>query len=261
MAGRDLNVDEESNMAAESKAAQIERAIREVAGLDVVVEDQGATIVLEGIVDSERDRQAAEDIAADLADDATIDNALEVQDVFPVSVDVFTDEIRSGDLTEDVDGITAAGGQINPDFTDQQLETDPQVAAGPNASADDDPAADDGERAYVPPIDRVTETEADGRESVLGGFQVSSMDDVSTGDLVEDHGFGDETIADAVRRELREDAATTDLQQVRVIVRNGVVHLHGSVPDFEDADTVEEVAARVPGVREVSEELEVAAGS
>ena len=40
-------------MAAESKAAQIERAIREIAELDVVVEDQGATIVLEGIVDSE----------------------------------------------------------------------------------------------------------------------------------------------------------------------------------------------------------------
>src|SRR5438045_4522284 len=99
-------------MAVESKAIQIERAIREVAGLDVVVEDQVATLVLEGIVDSERDRQAAEDIAADLAGDATIDNALEIQDVFPMSVDVFSDEIRSGDLTEDVDGITAAGGQI-----------------------------------------------------------------------------------------------------------------------------------------------------
>ena len=248
-------------MAVESRAAQIERAIREVAGLDVVVEDQGTTIVLEGIVDSERDRQAAEDIATDLADGAEIDNALEVQDIFPMSVDVFSDEIRSGDLTEDVDGITAAGGQINPDFTDQQLETDAQAAAGPIASADDDLAVDDGERAYVPPIDRVTATEADGSEAVVGGFQVSSMDDVSTGELVEDHGFGDEAIADAVRRELREDAATADLPQIRVIVRNGVVHLHGSVPDFEDADAAEEVAARVAGVREVSEELEIGAGS
>lgn len=244
----------------DSRASQIERAIREVAGLDVVVEDQGATIVLEGIVDSERDRQAAEDIAADLAGGADIDNALEVQDVFPMSVDVFTDEIRSGDLTEDVEEIAAVGGQVNPDFTDQPIETDALVAAGPNESADDDPAADQGERAYVPPIDRVTETEADGREAVLGGFQVSSMDDVSVGELVDDHAFGDEAIADAVRRELREDAATADLQQIRVIVRNGVVHLHGSVPDFEDADAAEEVAARVPGVREVSEELEVAAG-
>ena len=247
-------------MAVESRAAQIERAIREVAGLDVVVEDQGTTIVLEGIVDSERDRQAAEDIATDLAGEATIDNALEVQDIFPMSVDVFSDEIRSGDLTEDVEGIAAAGGQINPDFTDQQLETDPQAISGPTASGDDEEAGDDGERAYVPPIDRVTATGTDGVEDVLGGFQTSSMDDVSTGELVEDHGYGDEAIADAVRRELREDAATADLKQVRVIVRNGVAHLHGRVPDVEDADAAEEVAARVPGVREVSEELEIAAG-
>jgi osmotically-inducible protein OsmY len=246
-------------MEADSRAARIERAIREVAELDVVVEDQGATIVLEGIVDSERDRQAAEDIATDLAGDAQIDNALEVQDIFPMSVDVFSDEIRSGDLTEDVAGITAAGGQVNPDFTDQQLETDPQAVAGPVSSADDDPAVDNGERAYVPPIDPVTVTGEDGAEDVLGGFEVSSMDDITTGEVVEDHGFGDEAIADAVRRELREDAATTDLE-IRVIVRNGVVHLHGSVPDLEDADAAEEVAARVPGVREVSEELEVAAG-
>jgi osmotically-inducible protein OsmY len=34
--------------------------------------------------------------------------------------------------------------------------------------------------------------------------------------------------------------------------------LRGSVPSLEDADAVEEVASRVPGVREVVEELEVA---
>src|SRR3954453_6194902 len=77
-------------MADESRAAQIERAIREIADLDVVVEDADGVITLEGIVDSERDREAAEDIAADLAGGASIDNALEVQDLLPVSVDTFS---------------------------------------------------------------------------------------------------------------------------------------------------------------------------
>jgi osmotically-inducible protein OsmY len=41
-------------------------------------------------------------------------------------------------------------------------------------------------------------------------------------------------------------------------VVNGVVHLRGVVADLDDADRVEEVAGRVPGVREVIEELDVA---
>ena len=68
---------------------------------------------------------------------------------------------------------------------------------------------------------------------------------------------GDEAIADAIRRELREDALTTDLT-IRVTVRDGVAHLRGSVPSLDDAESAEEVAGRVPGVREVIEELDVA---
>jgi len=60
-----------------------------------------------------------------------------------------------------------------------------------------------------------------------------------------------------VRRRLAEDAATTDLTIV-VAVRNGVAHLRGQVTDLDDADNAENVAASVPGIREVVEELEVA---
>ena len=67
----------------------------------------------------------------------------------------------------------------------------------------------------------------------------------------------DEALADAIRRELAEDSATTDLNIV-VAVRNGVAHLRGQVADLDDADNAEAVAARVPGVRDVVEELEVA---
>src|SRR3954449_1723665 len=91
---------EGGGMAEESRASQIERAIREAADLDVVVEEADGVITLEGIVDSERDREAAEDIAADLAGDARIDNALEVQDLLPVSVDTFSSELRSAEIPE-----------------------------------------------------------------------------------------------------------------------------------------------------------------
>ena len=69
--------------------------------------------------------------------------------------------------------------------------------------------------------------------------------------------LGDEALADAVRRELAEDAATAELN-IFVAVRNGVAHLRGQVADLDDADNAESVAARVPGIREVVEELDVA---
>ena len=53
-----------------------------------------------------------------------------------------------------------------------------------------------------------------------------------------------------------EDAATTDFE-IDVLVRQGVVRLRGAVADLDDAANAESVAYRVPGVREVVEELEV----
>jgi len=242
----------------ESRAAQIERAIREVAGLDVVVEEADGTITLEGVVDSERDREAAEDIAADLAGDADIDNALEVEDLLPVSVEAFASEQRSAEVSERMPEAGEAKVELNPDFTDQSLAHDPFAVSGPTDGVDDGEDTHDGDRVYVPPTDPVSTVDQHGEAAILGGFGISATDDVGTDVLVDDHGYGDEAIADAVRRELREDASTTGLQ-VRVVARNGVVHLHGAVPDLDDADAAEEVASRVRGVREVREELDVEA--
>jgi osmotically-inducible protein OsmY len=245
-------------MAQESRASQIERAVREVAELDIVVEEADGTITLEGIVDSERDRQAAEDIASDLAGDADIDNALEIEDLLPVSVEAFASEQRCAEVSGRMPGAGEAEIELNPDFTDQSLARDSFAVSGPTDGVDDGEDAHDGDRVYVPPTDPVSSTDGHGEAVVLGGFGISAMDDVGTDMPVDDHGYGDEATADAVRRELREDAATTDLQ-VRVVVRNGVVHLHGAVPDLVDADAAEEVASRVSRVREVREELDVEA--
>ncbi len=147
-----------------------------------------------------------------------------------------------------------AGDEFEPDFTDQSDMRDPREASGANSSGADDPAAE-GDAVYTPPIDRVVKTDVHGRAEILGGF--GSDEDSPVERSASDGRVGDEALADAVRQRLAEDSATTDLTIV-VAVRNGVAHLRGQVTDLDDADNAESVAASVPGIREVVEELEIA---
>ena len=116
--------------------------------------------------------------------------------------------------------------------------------------------ADDRE-TYFPPTDPVVTTDDHGDPEVLGGFSETSMDDAPVARSANDGQAGDEALADAVRRELREDALTTDLG-VRVDVRDGVAILTGQVADLADADAAEEVAGRVAGIKEVMDRTEIA---
>jgi BON domain len=147
-----------------------------------------------------------------------------------------------------------AGGEFEPDFTDQTVMGDPLEASGANSSSADDPTSS-GDAVYSPPIDPVVKTDAHGRAEVLGGFGSEDVQPVERS--ASDGRVGDEALADAVRQRLAEDSATTDLN-IFVAVRNGVAHLRGQVTDLDDADNAEAVAASVPGIREVVEELEVA---
>jgi hypothetical protein len=118
------------------------------------------------------------------------------------------------------------------------------------------------EPAYFAPTDPVITSDSHGTLEVLGGFTPTALSDLGVEPPAEEDGGGmlmpgDEALAEAVRRELREDAATTDLH-VWVEVEDGVVHLSGRVEGMEDVENAEAVAAAVPGVREVIEELEVA---
>ena len=135
------------------------------------------------------------------------------------------------------------------DFTDQRINQFGDSAAGPTSAFEEDPAAS-GDEVFVPPTDPVgTDRE------VIGGLATSSTDDVHVA-RSSDGTYGDEAIRDAVLRELREDALTNDLF-IEVEVREGNVLLTGTVPFIEDVESAESVAARVPGVVEVFEEIEV----
>jgi len=107
----------------------------------------------------------------------------------------------------------------------------------------EEPVQDDPNRAvedaepYFPPTDPVTST---------GGPPPRSSDGT----------IGDEALAARIRRELREDSATTHLV-LDVEVADKVVTLRGTVDDLTDTDNALEVAGRVPGVEDVIDEMEI----
>jgi len=231
--------------------ARIEEQLAE-SGLQVTVEFSDGALILSGMVDTEESREAASDIALSVAPSARIDNQIEVETILPTDVDDFVSDEPSAELAESSGELRASGEEIEPDFAGRSVVTDPIAIAGDPDDGSED-VASTGE-TYTPPDDPVITTDRHGRVQVLGGFD-SSGDDQEV-ELSSDGVAGDEAIADAVRRELAQDASTTELE-ILVAVRNGVAHLRGLVPDLDDADNAEDVASRVPGIREVVEELDV----
>jgi osmotically-inducible protein OsmY len=236
-----------------SQDAPLSRRIAEQfaqAGLQVTVEPADESLLLSGVVESEEARETAEEIVNQAVPGARIDNQIEVESILPTDIDDFAGDEPSAELAESRADVEA---QIEPDFTDQPGLFDPIEASGAESSNPEDPA-ESGE-VYTPPNDPVLSTNIHGEARVLNGFDSGEELEVEPSAL--DNRPGDEALADAVRRELAEDSATTDLH-IFVAVRNGVVHLRGRVEDLDDADNAESVASRVPGIREVVEELDVA---
>ena len=204
-----------------SLAARIDRYLSKQLGLAVDIEETDEAIVLRGRVDSVQTRLAARRTAAELAGSKRVEDHLVIE---PSVLEAPAEPLETVSFER---GLEAESG-----------------------SAED-------EQESFPPTDPVITIDAHGRPEVLGGFAETSMTSLEVEPSAEDNLPGDEALADAIRRELREDAATTDLQ-IHVVVRRGVVHLRGRVPTLQDAENAEEVAARLPEVREVAEELEVA---
>ena len=236
----------------EALLKRIEEQLEE-SGLQVDLEWSEGSLNLNGVVPTQEGREAAEDIVRAVAPEAPIDNQIDVETVLPTDIDRFAGDEPSAELVETRAEIRRLREELDPDFTDQPGLFDPIAAPGGESSNEED-LAKEGE-TYTPPVDPVLGTNAHGDAEVLGGFGEDEGEEVEAS--ASDNQPGDEALADAIRRELAEDASTTDLNIV-VAVRNGVAHLRGRVTDLDDADNAEAVAARVPGVRDVVEELEVA---
>ncbi len=234
-----------------SLARRIEQELEGRAGVNAVVEVRGEEVVLSGRVDTVEARQAADDIVAELAPGKRLTNDLEVEQVTPTEVSNFyAGEAPSAATPVSLEALADQEAEIEPDFTDQPLSTSGLATSGVDTMEEED-------NVYFPPTDPVITTGDRGEVQVLGGFSPSSDSSVEVERSALDGQYGDEAIADAVRRELREDAATTDLH-IDVQVRNAVVHLRGTVRDLDDTENAQEVASRVPGVQDVVEELRVA---
>jgi osmotically-inducible protein OsmY len=232
---------------------EIEAQLERQAGLALIVEQEGNRLIVSGRVDTSGEREAALDIVTAMAAGRKIDDNLELDENEPdfVGETLANPIVNISDYTV-VDESTV--GEVDADFSDQAILTDPVAAPGPSDS-DEDPVGD-GDVVYVPPTDPVVGMSETGHLEVLNGFGIDSAE-VEVEPSALDNQPGDEALAEAVLRELREDAATTDLH-LHVIVRNGVAHLRGVVEGIEDAENAEAVAGRVPGIVEVMEETTVA---
>jgi len=230
--------------------AEIERRIQQNTDLAVAIEEDSGLLRLIGLVESDESKRAAEDIARAAAPDREIVNDIEVETLWPAETAEVTAEELGIDGQTDVDILS---DELEPDFEDQTLSSDQLSASGPSGSADD--LVSDGDTPYFPPTDPVIRVRENSDPEVVGGFTPTS-DTTMEVDRSADGTIGDEALADAVRRELREDASTADLE-IDVAVRKGVAILRGRVTDLDDAENAEAVAGSVPGIRDVVEDLRV----
>lgn len=242
---------------------RIARAVSEQLGFAIGVEAAPEGIHLTGIADSLAAREAAGETVATVAPGLPIKNDLVVgrpttaiRPAFSTERNAYEEHDRPGDTQppRDSERLSAEpAADLDPSFTDQPLETS-AVDASDDDTADLLPPAEP-DPTYFAPTDPVLGQDAGGSPVVIGGFSATSMasDEV---DRPTTGGLGDEAIADAIRRELREDALTTDLA-IDVDVVEGVAHLRGTVPVLQDTTSAAAVAGRVPGVREVVDELDI----
>jgi len=245
-----------SNMFAEDERTLLDQLDRtlESAGIHLGSEIRDGAIILSGQVIQPGDHQAALDVAHAVADPVglAVEDAIEEMDeeVESSFENAGGDEVVAYDQDAMRDAIVVGAEgplEIDPDFTGDVGTTDAQLAAEEGVP-------------YFPPTDPVVRVDDDGNDpeslEVVGGFAESSMEEDDDPATV--FPSIDDDVAEAVVRELRQDAATADLVEwIRVSARGGIVTLTGRVETLEDADEVAAVAERVDGVVEVQEELDV----
>jgi osmotically-inducible protein OsmY len=239
-------------------AERIQRELAQQAGIHIVVGEAAGAIILSGRVESGRERRRAVQIARSLAPDKRLENSLEVErDI--------TEGIEDDELDPDVlaarrpEGQESSGYDADAALTYVPLETDEEDVVEPdNEVTADQVQPVEPEPTYFAPTDPVIGVDERGEVVVRGGWAPTSMNADVVAASAEDNQPGDEALVEAVTRELAEDASTTALR-LHVKVIRGVAHLRGRVTDLSDAENAEEVAGRVPGIREVIDETDVRA--
>jgi osmotically-inducible protein OsmY len=241
-------------------AVQIDRQLRDEAGIYAAVRVGGEVAYLDGLVESAAQRDAATDLALAVAGITRVENFLDIEE-FDLPENTSQTPERESDtasyllLQDDRSSADQRRDALQPDFNDAIDQT------GDDMTSDSMIAAEEG-LPYMPPTDPVVwPVRSDQELTVASGFDETAMDeypDTLATTAFGDGPPGDEDIRQQVIEALADDAATIDLL-IDVRVRNGVVSLRGRVPTQADADAAEEVAGRVPTVREVQEELDIAA--
>jgi osmotically-inducible protein OsmY len=230
----------------------IQRRLHATLNDDITVGVGEDAVYLSGRVQSDAERQVAEEVTRTMAEGMGVENDLAVERLLPEDrIETRSPDLGEGRLYEHVTGPEENIGSLNPAFTGQPIESNPDADAG---LADNPPVEPDP--TYFPPTDPVVPPDGDENRIVQGGFAPTSMEGMEIERSAEDNLPGDEALADAIREALANDAATTALQ-LDVMVEAGVAHLHGKVPDLVDAENAEAVASEVPGVREVVDETTV----
>lgn len=204
---------------------EVLRAASQLGEPSVACTVDNGQVILEGVVSSDEQAYQLEAAVRAIPGVQSVANSL-LSEGFTATV---------GNVVEGID--------LTPDFT-SEVGTDDFFESVSEAEP------------YTPPTDPVVKSDrsTDG-VAIINGFAETAGDDAATAGLP---GMprGDDEIRDAVLAALRSDAATTDLT-IEVDVQDGVVYLRGVVPSLDDADQAESIAAGVPGVEEVQEELQV----
>lgn len=242
-------------------AARIQREVADQTGLHIVVAEMENTLVLSGRVPTDDDRRHVERVARSLAPERRIDDGLEVERVVGEGIEdtvgINADALNPGEPAQSPPDFPLSD-DYDADLHSQPLETDALDASDPDTYVTSDQVPPvEPDPTYFAPTDPVIGVGNNGQTTILGGWSPDSMADQEVPASTLDNQPGDEALVEAITRELHEDAETTQLE-IEVRVDRGVAHLHGRVADLTDAENAESVASRVPGVREVIEELDVA---
>ena len=245
---------------------RVEEALAPIRSGSIRVHARNGRVQLVGWVYSEADRDRAEVLALRVPGVVEVENLLSVEGGPPQWEDPTTSPDR---LQEDLSGSPRGAMPVEtagvPEIRERPTEEVGEEEPGTEPDFEDmvgttsEIEAVEEAEPYLPPTDTVMEPadEAEEGVEVVGGVASTSMEELAE-PYVSSLGpeRGDEEITADVIRELREDAATSGFS-FQVFTVNGVVYLRGRVPSLEFADAAEDVARRVPGVRDVREEIEV----